>query len=157
LFKNDDHQRESLDVNDVVDDMVPLLRSEAHRFGIPIQTELDRGVPRVSADRIQVQQVLMNLMLNGIEAMNETRGTLVVRSAASGHDVLVSIIDSGGGLPAGRVDHIFDAFFTTKAQGTGMGLSISRSIIESHGGRLWGEANTNAGATFSFTLPAGNG
>jgi signal transduction histidine kinase len=154
LFKHDPQQREPLDANDLVDEMVPLLRSEAHRFGVAIQTELDRGLPKVSADHVQIQQVLMNLMLNGIEAMNETRGTLIVASRASGHDVLVSISDSGVGLPYGVADQIFQAFFTTKPQGTGMGLSISRSIIESHGGRLWADANVDGGATFSFTLPA---
>ena len=144
-------------MNDLVDEMVPLLRSEAHRFGVPIQTELDRGLPNVSADRVQIQQVLMNLMLNGIEAMSETRGPLVVTSRTNGHDVLISVSDSGVGLPKGAADEIFQAFFTTKPQGTGMGLSISRSIIESHGGRLWADANVNGGATFSFTLPAAAG
>jgi signal transduction histidine kinase len=157
LFKNDDHRREPLDVNDLVDEMVPLLRSEANRYGVPIQTELDRGLPKVSADRVQVQQVLMNLMLNGIEAMNETRGNLLVASRANGRDVLISVSDSGVGLPRGGADQIFQAFFTTKSQGTGMGLSISRSIVESHGGRLWADANAGGGATFSFTLPAAAG
>jgi signal transduction histidine kinase len=157
LFKNDDHQREPLDVNDLVDEMVPLLRSEANRYGVPIRTELDRGLPKVSADRVQVQQVLMNLMLNGIEAMNGTRGHLAVASRANGHDVLISVSDSGVGLPPGRAEQIFEAFFTTKPQGTGMGLSISRSIIESHGGRLWAETNASGGATFAFTLPAAAG
>jgi C4-dicarboxylate-specific signal transduction histidine kinase len=154
LFKKDDDKRETLDVNDLVDEMVPLLRSEAHRYGVSIQTDLDRGVPKVSADRIQVHQVLMNLMLNGIEAMNETRGSLVVASQANGHDVLVSVSDSGVGLPRDGADQIFQAFFTTKPDGTGMGLSISRSIIQSHGGRLWADANASGGATFFFTLPA---
>jgi signal transduction histidine kinase len=153
LFKNDVQQREPLDVNELVDEMVPLLRSEAHRVGVPIQTELACGLAKVSADRVQVQQVLMNLMLNGIEAMNETRGPLIVTSRADGHDVLISVSDSGVGLPQGAADRMFQAFFTTKPQGTGMGLSISRSIIESHGGRLWAEANASGGATFSFTLP----
>src|SRR6266850_3201947 len=96
----------------------------------------------------------MNLMLNGIEAMNQTRGTLVVASRANGHDVLMSVSDSGVGLPRDGADQIFQAFFTTKPHGTGMGLSISRSIIESHGGRLWADANASGGATFFFTLPA---
>jgi signal transduction histidine kinase len=157
LFKPDDHQRVPLDVNDVVDEMVPLLRSEASRYGVRIQTELDRDLPKVSADRVQVQQVLMNLMLNGIEAMNETRGNLVVGSRINGHDVLISVSDSGVGLPRAGADQIFQAFFTTKPQGTGMGLSISRSIIESHGGRLWADANAGGGATFSFTLRAAAG
>jgi signal transduction histidine kinase len=157
LFKKDDHKREPLDVNDLVDDMVPLLRSEAQRYDVSIHTDLDRGLPHVSADRVQVQQVLMNLMLNGIDAMNETTGNLVVASRANGHDVLISVSDSGVGLPRDGADQIFQAFFTTKPQGTGMGLSISRSIIQSHGGRLWADANANGGATFFFTLPAGAG
>jgi signal transduction histidine kinase len=157
LFKSDEQQREPFDVNDLVDEMVPLLRGEAHRYGVPIRTELDRGLPKVSADRVQVQQVLMNLMLNGIEAMNETRGTLSVASRAHGHGVLISVSDAGVGLPRAGADQIFQAFFTTKPQGTGLGLSISHSIIESHGGRLWAEANPGGGATFSFTLPAAAG
>jgi signal transduction histidine kinase len=96
----------------------------------------------------------MNLMLNGIEAMNETRGNLVVASRAAGHDVLMSVSDSGVGLPGEGADQIFQAFFTTKPHGTGMGLSISRSIIQAHGGRLWADANASGGATFFFTLPA---
>jgi C4-dicarboxylate-specific signal transduction histidine kinase len=154
MLKKDDHKREPLDVNDLVDEMVPLLRSEARRYGVSIQTDLDRGLPNVSADRVQLQQVLMNLMLNGIEAMNETRGDLVVASLAKGHEVLISVSDSGVGLPRDGADQIFQAFFTTKPQGTGMGLSISRSIIQSHGGRLWAGANASGGATFFFTLPA---
>ncbi|MCU1386130.1 MAG: multi-sensor signal transduction histidine kinase [Acidobacteria bacterium] len=157
LFKQDDQQRQLLDVNDVIDEMVPLLRGEAHRYGVSIRADLDRGVPPIMADRVQVQQVLMNLMLNGIEAMKETRGHLIVMSRASQQDVLISVSDTGVGLAPEHGDQMFNAFFTTKAQGTGMGLSISRSIVHSHGGRLWADANAGPGATFSFTLPIADG
>jgi signal transduction histidine kinase len=103
---------------------------------------------------VQVQQVLMNLMLNGIEAMKETGGVLTVRSELGAEgQVLISVSDTGVGLPAGNVEQIFSAFFTTKPQGSGMGLAISRSIIESHGGRIWATANEGRGASFHFTLP----
>ena len=109
------------------------------------------------ADRVQLQQVLMNLMLNGIEAMQEakTAGQLTIRSLmAERGQLLISVTDTGVGVSAEQADQIFNAFFSTKAQGTGMGLSISRSIVESHGGRLWATSNLGRGATFSFTLPS---
>jgi signal transduction histidine kinase len=104
---------------------------------------------------VQLQQVLMNLMLNGIEAMKDTGGELTIKTEL-GQDgqLLISVSDTGVGLPADKTDQIFNAFFTTKPQGSGMGLAISRSIIESHGGRLWANANNGRGATFQFTLPA---
>jgi signal transduction histidine kinase len=106
------------------------------------------------ADRVQLQQVLMNLMLNGIEAMKDTAGDLSIRSQLSEDgELLISVTDNGVGLPAGRADEIFNAFFTTKSQGTGLGLAITRSILESHGGRVWATANIGGGTTFSFTLP----
>jgi signal transduction histidine kinase len=108
----------------------------------------------IAADRVQLQQVLMNLMLNGIEAMKDTEGELTVISRGTEDgEILISVSDSGSGLPVDGNEHLFDAFFTTKPHGTGMGLSISRRIIESHGGRLWASANTVRGATFQFTLP----
>jgi signal transduction histidine kinase len=109
------------------------------------------------ADRVQLQQVLMNLMLNGIEAMHDTKseGQLTIRSLrGDGGQLLISVRDTGVGLPPEQAEQIFNAFFSTKAQGTGMGLSISRSIIESHGGRLWARSTSGRGATFNFTLPA---
>jgi signal transduction histidine kinase len=116
--------------------------------------DLAANTPKITADRVQVQQVLMNLMLNGIEAMKETGGVLTVKSGLDQDGrVTVSVSDTGVGLPAEKSDEIFNAFFTTKPQGSGMGLSISRSIIESHGGRLWATANSGRGATFHFTLP----
>ena len=134
--------------------MVLLLRSEANGYAVSIRTDLAADLPKVTADRVQLQQVLMNLMLNAIEAMKEIGGVLTVKTGQDeGGQVLISLSDTGVGLPAGRGDEIFDAFFTTKLQGSGMGLAISRSIVESHGGRLWATSNDGRGATFHFTLP----
>jgi signal transduction histidine kinase len=106
------------------------------------------------ADRVQLQQLLMNLMLNGIEAMKDTGGVLTVKSHLGEHgQIQISIHDTGSGLPLGQVDQIFDAFFTTKPQGSGMGLSIGKSIVEAHGGRIWATVNDGRGATFHCTLP----
>jgi PAS domain S-box-containing protein len=149
-------QRELVDLNQVLREMTVLLRDTADRHSISIRTELDFGLPRTTADRIQLQQVLMNLMLNGIEAMRETGGELAIASTTTEHDqLLITVRDSGIGLPVDEAERIFDAFFTTKSQGTGMGLSISRRIIESHGGRLWASPNAGRGAIFQFTLPGG--
>jgi PAS domain S-box-containing protein len=156
LFKKEQPQREWVDVNEVILEMISLMSSEAGRRAISIHTELASALPRVSADRVQLQQVLMNLMLNGIEAISEGKvaGHLTIKSQQNPEDrVLISVSDSGMGLPPEREDKVFDPFFTTKPQGTGMGLSISRSIIESHGGRLWATGNPDKGATFQFTLP----
>jgi PAS domain S-box-containing protein len=156
LFKKGEPQRGPVDVNEVIGEMISLLRSEAGRHAISIHTELAHELPKVSADRVQLQQVLMNLMLNGIEAVSEGKvaGHLTIKSQQNSEDqVLISVSDSGIGLPSERADKVFDAFFTTKPQGTGMGLSISQSIIESHGGRLWATGNPDHGATFQFTLP----
>ena len=156
LFKKGEGQREWVDVNEVIREMISLLRSEAGRCGVSIHTELALELPNVRADRVQLQQVFMNLMLNGIEAISDGNeaGNLTIRSQRNPEgEVLISVSDTGIGLPADRADKVFDAFFTTKPQGTGMGLSISRSIIESHGGRLWAGENSDQGATFHFTLP----
>jgi signal transduction histidine kinase len=154
LFKKEDSTRALLDVNEVIADTVSLMWEEADRRSIPVRTELEAELPRVSADRVQLQQVLMNLILNGLEAMNGDRGELIITSQRDEEGrPLISVSDVGMGLPVAERDKIFDAFFTTKPQGTGMGLAISRSIIESHGGRLWATANSGQGATFSFTLP----
>jgi PAS domain S-box-containing protein len=154
LFKREEINREVLDLNEVIIDTVSLIREEANRRLISVRAELDAEHPRISADRVQLQQVLMNLMFNGLEAMRGTRGELIIRSQRDDEGrPLISVSDVGKGLPVGAADKIFDAFFTTKPQGTGMGLAISRSIIESHGGRLWATANSGPGATFCFTLP----
>jgi PAS domain S-box-containing protein len=156
LYRRDTSDRESLDVNEIIREMIILLRDKVDPNTISIRTEIDPGLPRITADRVQLQQVLMNLILNGIEAMKDAKGDLTVTSKRTDDgQLLVSVSDSGVGLPSGEVDRIFEAFFTTKAQGTGMGLSISRRIIESHGGSLWASTNTGRGATFQFTLPIG--
>ena len=145
-----------LDVNELVREMIVLLRNEAIRYSISIRTELAENVPRVSADRVQLQQVFMNLMLNGFDAMKDSnRGDeLTIRSEVRDGQLLISVRDTGSGLPAGQTERVFDPFFTTKGNGTGMGLPISRSIVESHGGRLWATSNSGPGATFNFTLPS---
>jgi PAS domain S-box-containing protein len=156
LFKKGDLQRELVDVNELIREMVVLLRSEANRYSISIRTELAEDLPKVMADRVQLQQVFMNLMLNGIDATKGTtdRGELTIRSEAANGQLLISVSDTGVGLPPEQAEQIFTAFFTTKDNGTGMGLPISRSIIESHGGRLWATGAPGRGTTFQFTLPA---
>lgn len=154
LYKKSPARRELVDMNEVVPEMLELLRSEANRYSIAMRTELAAELPKVEADRVQLQQVLMNLMLNGIQAMKDSGGELTVKSQL-GQDgqVMISISDTGVGLPAENADQIFAAFFTTKPEGSGMGLAISRSIVESHGGQLWATANSGRGATFHFTVP----
>jgi len=148
-------EHELVDVNEIVREMLELLRSEANRYSICMRTDLAAELPEVTADRVQLQQVMMNLMLNGIEAMKDSGGELTIKSERGENgELLMSISDRGVGLPTEKADEIFDAFFTTKPQGSGMGLTISRSIIESHGGRLWAAANANRGVTFYFTLPS---
>jgi signal transduction histidine kinase len=135
--------------------MIGLLRSEASRYSISIHGELGNDLPKIMADRVQLQQVLMNLMLNGIEAMKDIGiGELTIKSQQQdNHQVLISVGDTGVGLEPEKAEQIFNAF-STKPQGTGMGLPIGKSIIESHGGRLWATSNSGPGATFQFTLPS---
>ncbi len=148
-------KRELVDLNQVAGEMLALLRNEADRHSISLRTELALQLPQIMADRVQLQQVLMNLLLNGIEAMTDGAGELVTRSQSTEDGLLlISVSDTGVGLPSEKLDRLFSAFYTTKPQGTGMGLAISRSIIEAHGGRLWATANAERGATFHFTLPA---
>ena len=158
LFKKGALQQELVDVNELIREMIVLLRSEANRYSISIRTALAEDLPKVMADRVQLQQVLMNLMLNGIDAMQDTGagGELMIKSRQDDTgQLLMSVGDTGVGLEPDQAEQIFSAFFTTKPQGTGMGLPISRSIIESHGGRLWATAHSGRGATFHFTLPRG--
>jgi len=156
LFKKGTLQHELVDVNELIREMIVLLRNEAARYSISIHSDLAEDLPRVMADRVQLQQVFMNLMLNGIDAMREATGgsELTIKSETGDGHLLVSVSDTGVGFPPERKDQIFTAFFTTKDNGTGMGLAISRSIIESHGGRLWAADGSERGATFQFTLPA---
>jgi PAS domain S-box-containing protein len=156
LFKKGAPQTNLVDMSEVIQEMVVLLRGEASRHSVSILTELSEDLPPVVADRVQLQQVLMNLMLNGIEAMQDTKteGLLTIKSLmVEGGQLLISVSDTGVGLPPEQAEQIFNAFFSTKAQGTGMGLSISRSIVESHGGRMWATPNSGRGATLNFTLP----
>src|SRR6267142_532518 len=157
LFKKGTPERELVDVSEVIREMIVLLRSEAMRYSISVRTELAEDLPQVLGDRVQLQQVLMNLIMNSIDAMKDVEGTreLVIKSQNSGNEhLLVSVSDTGVGLPPHQADQIFNAFYTTKPDGTGMGLRISRSIVESHGGRLWADDNTPRGASFYLTLPA---
>src|ERR1700733_5976016 len=153
LYRKSPPQSELIDVNEVVHEIFILLQGEAIRHSIAMRSELADELPKIEADRVQLQQVFMNLMLNAIEAMRDEGGELTVKSQRQDGQLLFSVSDTGPGLPADNVDQIFSAFFTTKPQGSGMGLAISRSIVESHGGRLWATANDGRGATFHFTLP----
>ena len=156
LFKKGSTERELLDVNEVVREMIVILQGEAARQNIVATMDLAEDLPQVLGDRVQLQQVMMNLIMNGIDAMKSVNGTreLAINSRlVETEEILVSVSDTGVGLPPKQADQIFDAFFTTKLHGTGMGLRISGTIVESHGGRLWAEDNSPRGARFHFTLP----
>jgi C4-dicarboxylate-specific signal transduction histidine kinase len=155
LFKNSPLQKVPVRINDLIQDIVGLTQRELVRNGISLKTELDTALPRVFGDRVQLQQVILNLVVNAIEAMSGTTGRpreLQIRSARDGDGVLVAVRDTGRGLPPTDPERIFGAFFTTKPDGLGMGLSISRTIIEAHGGKLWA-TNTGDGAQFQLRLP----
>jgi len=154
LYKKSSPQRELVAVNEVVREMFALLQGEANRYSMVTRAELAPDLPRITADRVQLQQVFMNLMLNAIEAMKDTGGELTIKTELGQEGpLLISVSDTGVGLPAENAEEIFNAFFTTKPEGSGMGLAISRSIVESHGGRLWATPSDGRGATFQFTLP----
>jgi len=153
FYKKYPPQRELVDVNGIIEEILTLLKCEADRYSAAMRTELAAELPKIMADRVQLQQVFMNLILNAIEAMKYSGGELTVKSQLQDGQLQFSVSDTGVGLPAEKMDQIFSAFFTTKPQGSGMGLSISRSIVESHGGRLWATANDGGGATFHFILP----
>ena len=153
LYRKSPPRRELVDLNGIIQEMLTLLKCEADQYSVAMRTALAADLPEIMADRVQLQQVLMNLMVNGIEAMKDSGGELTVKSELQDGQLQFSVSDTGVGLPAEKMDQIFSAFFTTKPQGSGMGLAISRSIVESHGGRLWATANDGPGATFHFTLP----
>src|SRR5206468_9040369 len=149
LFKRGTPQRELVDVNEVIREMVLLLSSEITRHFISVRTELAAYLPQVMGDRVQLQQVMMNLITNSIDAMKDVDGTrelAITSQRAENGQLTVCVSDTGMGLPLQQADQIFYAFFTTKPHGTGMGLSISRSIVESHNGRLWASDNSPRGA-----------
>jgi PAS domain S-box-containing protein len=155
LYHKGSSQLETIEVNEVISEMVVMLQNEANRHSVTIRTDLAEGLPKVMADRVQLQQVLLNLMLNGIEAIRDTSGELTIKSkVGDDSQLLISVTDTGVGLPTENAEQIFNPFFTTKSQGTGLGLAITRSIVESHGGRIWAAGNSGRGATFSFTLPS---
>jgi C4-dicarboxylate-specific signal transduction histidine kinase len=155
FYKKSPPQRELVAINDVIGEMAGMMGAKGREHGISIRTNLKDGLPKTLADRVQLQQVLMNLVLNGIEAMKDTGGELTVKSQLrEDGQIEIAVKDTGPGLPAGKADQIFDAFFTTKPEGSGMGLAISKSIVESQGGRIWASSDGGRGATFQFTLPA---
>jgi PAS domain S-box-containing protein len=156
-LKKDPMQTERLEINHIIAEMIELMYHEVQRYGAQLHTELASDLPAVSGDHVQLQQVLLNLVVNGIEAMSpvmERPRQLLIRSSRAGPEgVLVAVQDSGIGLDPHTLERIFDPFFTTKAEGMGMGLSICRTIIKAHGGRLWAECNPGPGATLQFILP----
>jgi PAS domain S-box-containing protein len=156
LSRKGGSKRQLVDINEAILEIVALLRSEAQRYTISIRTDLDEDLPKVMADFLQVQQVIMNLIMNSIDAtkdVNQTRELSIQSQSTGDRQLLISVSDTGVGLPPQQANQIFDAFFTTKPHGIGMGLRISRTIVESHGGRLWGADNSPCGASFYFTLP----
>jgi signal transduction histidine kinase len=157
LFNRGTPSRELVDVNEVIQEIVVLLRGELARYSISVWPELASDLPQVMGDRVQLQQVMMNLINNSIDAMKDLDGSreLAIKSErAENEQLILSFSDTGVGLPLQQADQIFNAFFTTKFHGTGMGLSISRSIVESHSGRLWAADNSPRGASFHIMLPA---
>jgi signal transduction histidine kinase len=153
LYRKSPPHRELVDANGIIREMLTLLKGEANRYSITMRSELATDLPEIMADRVQLQQVFMNLLLNAIEAMHNTGEWLTVKSQLQDGQLLFSVSDSGEGLPKENLEQIFSAFHTTKPQGSGMGLAISRSIVESHGGHLWASTHSGAGATFHFTIP----
>ena len=154
LYQKGSSELEIIEVNTAIGEMVVMLQNEANRHSVTVRADLAEGLPAVMADRVQLQQVLLNLMLNGIEAIRDTSGELSIKSQLTEDgQLLISVTDTGVGLPTENVDQIFNPFFTTKYKGTGLGLAITRSIVESRGGRIWATPNSGPGATFYFTLP----
>ena len=149
-------QKDDLEINQAISEVIALTRSEVSKNGIQLQTQLAEGLPVIQRDRVQLQQVMLNLMMNAIEAMSpmsDERRELLVSTQAEAGCVLVAVRDTGPGLPEVAIERAFEAFYTTKSSGLGMGLSICRSIVEAHGGRLWATANVPKGAAFRFTVP----
>jgi signal transduction histidine kinase len=147
-------KRQAVDMNEIVTEMTNLLMGEANRHSITIHRDIELKTPKAMVDRVQLQQVFMNLMLNSIEAMNDSGGDLTIEVRTGSDDRLtVAIRDTGVGLQTEQPEKLFAPFHSTKSQGTGMGLAITRSIVESYGGRIWATNNKDRGATFRFTLP----
>jgi signal transduction histidine kinase len=159
ILRRDQPEREELDINAVIEEVLMLDRGECGRRGIAVQTALDPRLPPVSANRVQLQQVLLNLVANAIEAMERARsrpGELKIRTERRGREALVTVEDNGTGIDPQDSGHIFDPFFTTKARGTGLGLAICKSIVEAHGGRMWATPGVACGTVLSFTILLAN-
>ena len=155
LVKKTPSRSDWVDLNEVIDEVLALAQNEARRHRVSLNRQLKQDLPRVRGDRVQLQQVVLNLIMNGLEAITRNKnGTreLSVSSDVDQEHVIIAVRDSGEGLDAANLERVFDAFYTTKPEGMGMGLAISRTIIESHGGRLWATTNTPQGAVFQFTL-----
>jgi C4-dicarboxylate-specific signal transduction histidine kinase len=156
LFKKAPARKDALKINEAILEVIGLTRSEMSKSGVLLQTRLAECLPLIQGDRVQLQQVMLNLIINAAEAMNQMsdgRRYLLISTGTDADCVLVAVRDSGPGLPEVALERVFDAFYTTKSSGLGMGLSICRSIVEAHGGRLWATANVPQGATFQFTVP----
>ncbi len=157
LVKKAPLRHDQLDINEAIVEVIEVTRSELLRNGVSLQTELAKGLPLIRGDRIQLQQIVLNLFMNAVEAMSDaSEGSrdLQITTADDSNGVLVEVRDSGPGLNAESLERLFDPFYTTKPSGMGMGLSICRSIVEVHGGRIWATANVPQGASFHFSLPA---
>jgi signal transduction histidine kinase len=156
IFKKDEHAKVRLDVNKVIEEVLALLRSELNSRRVSVRTELGQELPWISAERVQLQQVVLNLVMNAGEAMDArpvgARMLTIKSEACAPNEVIIAIEDSGPGIDPEDTDRIFDAFFTTKPHGMGMGLSICRSIVESHGGQLWASARRPHGTIFYVKL-----
>ena len=159
LVKKSGTEKASLDLNEAIQEVVGLVQSEIQKSGVTLQMELADDLPQILGNRVQLQQVILNLVMNGIEAMDTVTDRpreILIRSCEHESDqLLIAVQDSGVGIDSQNLEKIFDAFYTTKPQGMGMGLAISRSIVENHGGRLWAVPNDSPGATFQFTLDVG--
>jgi signal transduction histidine kinase len=156
LLRTREPERQPLDLSEVTSGVLQLLGGDAERRHVALEPELAPGLPAVHGDRVHLQQVLLNLLLNGMEAMADTpapRRRLAVRTGRNGRGVVVAVTDNGHGIPPERLPRLFESFFTTKPDGMGLGLSIARSIVEAHGGRIWAENRPEGGATFRFTVP----
>ena len=157
LIKKAPPRRDRLEINGVIREVIELTRDEAQKNGVSVRTQLAEGLPLIQGDRVQLQQVILNLIVNAVQAMSSVsegaRDLLISTGTAESDRVLVAVRDSGPGLPPSSAERLFEAFYTTKADGMGMGLSICRSMIEAHGGRLWASANEPHGAVFQFTVP----
>jgi two-component system sensor kinase FixL len=161
LVKKEEFEFSSLDLGEIIQEIITLVHSDAVLRNVGIRLDINGNLPQMMGDKIQLQQVLLNLLLNAFDAMTDCPADereVFVRAELDGKNMIrTSVSDCGTGLTSDRLDRIFEPFFTTKREGLGMGLSISRSIIEAHGGRLWAENNRSSGATFSFTLPVSKG